>query len=629
MAIKQQAYNVMLELFDGSTGAKWAGDPSSFSLTDIDVDIYKDGVFSETRNPDDLVTDNLVSITLSGGASGDTDSDSLFLEPTYTGVEDVTIPSVQILLEYEDEDDKKIHVAKTGSDSNTGTGVTNARLTVSQAISDSIDGDTIFIWPGTYIENITLTKSIKIEGANRENCILYGNNNIALTLSSDGVYLCNLTVSIHEDTLQGTLIATGQDRVTIENCIIDGGSYGLLANTIDGLIIKDSIITANGIGMISRGSTGVFISNTSFSGIRTSDSSNTVITGCQINSNAVFDNCSFTAEFGDIDRDYLVVACSSNHTSGAYDNNLVFNNCSFIAKSFGSNHTGPLKGFEASPGTTGLMQVTMNNCSIKTMGGNNTTVNYGVYADQVASTSNTTIVLNGCSVEAWWGTSVYNIYTVADFSPSEDYFPEIILNNGKYGNQFDWYGGVFVGSDYIYKNWIQSMSGIIVEVFAPTGFTDGIWDNMITELIDADGRVRETRIIKTSILSGATAILTLDKIPSFEWDNGDSMGVTTKYSRDSDIVDQTDQLEFDDSDPSGTKPIVATLTSTGLDNILATEPTGRATTFREMIVQLWMRFFNKVEKTSSDIIVYDEGGSGAVTTQGHETVGTTTTVDEA
>lgn len=74
------------------------------------------------------------------------------------------------------------------------------------------------------------------------------------------------------------------------------------------------------------------------------------------------------------------------------------------------------------------------------------------------------------------------------------------------------------------------------------------------------------------------------------------------------IIAKTDQLEFDDSDPSGTKPIVATLASTGLDNIPVTEPGERAATFREMIVQLWMRFFNRVnhDKDGDTITVYQD-----------------------
>lgn len=41
------------------------------------------------------------------------------------------------------------------------------------------------------------------------------------------------------------------------------------------------------------------------------------------------------------------------------------------------------------------------------------------------------------------------------------------------------------------------------------------------------------------------------------------------------------------------------LSSAGLDSVTVTEPTGRASTFPAMLVQLWMRFMNKVTQTSS------------------------------
>ena len=72
-----------------------------------------------------------------------------------------------------------------------------------------------------------------------------------------------------------------------------------------------------------------------------------------------------------------------------------------------------------------------------------------------------------------------------------------------------------------------------------------------------------------------------------------------------------------------------TLSSTGLDSISITEPSGRATTFREMVLQTWMRFFNKVERTSTQIKVYDAGGASAITTQEHSNASNIVTVDEA
>ena len=71
----------------------------------------------------------------------------------------------------------------------------------------------------------------------------------------------------------------------------------------------------------------------------------------------------------------------------------------------------------------------------------------------------------------------------------------------------------------------------------------------------------------------------------------------------------------------------AILSPTGLDNILTTEPSGRATTFREMIVQFYMRFFNKVTKDASTIKTYDTDGN-VVTSQSYTDGDTTDTVEK-
>ena len=68
------------------------------------------------------------------------------------------------------------------------------------------------------------------------------------------------------------------------------------------------------------------------------------------------------------------------------------------------------------------------------------------------------------------------------------------------------------------------------------------------------------------------------------------------------------------------------LGSTGLDTIATTAPTGVATTFPGMIVQLFRRFFGKaIKDTSTNTIkTYASNGTTVVTTQ---TIAETTTVE--
>lgn len=64
------------------------------------------------------------------------------------------------------------------------------------------------------------------------------------------------------------------------------------------------------------------------------------------------------------------------------------------------------------------------------------------------------------------------------------------------------------------------------------------------------------------------------------------------------------------------------LADDGFDNIATTAPTGVASDFREMIVQVWRRFFAKTILTTTSLTTYADDGSTVLTTQ---SVGETST----
>jgi predicted transcriptional regulator len=67
------------------------------------------------------------------------------------------------------------------------------------------------------------------------------------------------------------------------------------------------------------------------------------------------------------------------------------------------------------------------------------------------------------------------------------------------------------------------------------------------------------------------------------------------------------------------------LAADGLDSIATTAPTTVASNFRQMLVQLWRRFFKKAVKNSTQIKTYADDGAIVVTTQTISDDGTTET----
>jgi len=57
------------------------------------------------------------------------------------------------------------------------------------------------------------------------------------------------------------------------------------------------------------------------------------------------------------------------------------------------------------------------------------------------------------------------------------------------------------------------------------------------------------------------------------------------------------------------------LASDGLDTVATTAPSGVASNFREMLVQVWRRFFKKSTLTSTELKTYADNGTDVLTTQ--------------
>ena len=73
-----------------------------------------------------------------------------------------------------DNGSKTIYVTSNGTDTNTGLTNITPKRTISNAINTSNNGDTIILGPGTYKENLNITKNITLTGIQQENIIIDG-----------------------------------------------------------------------------------------------------------------------------------------------------------------------------------------------------------------------------------------------------------------------------------------------------------------------------------------------------------------------------------------------------------------------------------------------------------------------
>jgi hypothetical protein len=111
------------------------------------------------------------------------------------------------------------------------------------------------------------------------------------------------------------------------------------------------------------------------------------------------------------------------------------------------------------------------------------------------------------------------------------------------------------------------------------------------------------------------------------WDTG--QGGSTVYAAEdfepTRFATETDLAALGAAIAANLGTVSATLVATGLDLIAVTAPTGLATTFREMMVLVYRRFFAKATKTDTLIRTYADNGSTIVTSQTISDNGTTET----
>jgi len=122
-------------------------------------------------------------------------------------------------------------VSSIGFDRNTlyvgGSGPNNY-TTIQSAISDAVDGDTVFVYDDSspYVENVVVDKSIVLKGEDKETTIIDGN-----------------------DTFSGSAVTIQKDNVSVENFTIQHGStYGIKIYTSHNTILNN-VITQNNFGI--------------------------------------------------------------------------------------------------------------------------------------------------------------------------------------------------------------------------------------------------------------------------------------------------------------------------------------------------------------------------------------------
>lgn len=205
--------------------------------------------------------------------------------------------------------------------------------TIQDAIDNTSDGDTIFVYNGTYYENPVIGKSIDLIGENKENTIINSSSKFSdvVKVNKDWVNISGFTIENCEG------IEVAGMKLEADHCLIkeiifrNNEPYALSLNPSDYTTIKDNTFTENRIGIYTKFSDYNTISNNIVSdneqyGIVCAFSSNNNIIDNKASSNGIIgfitNNCNYF--------DIINNTASSNEQNGMYildsNNIMVFKN---------------------------------------------------------------------------------------------------------------------------------------------------------------------------------------------------------------------------------------------------------------------------------------------------------------
>jgi len=128
-----------------------------------------------------------------------------------------------------------------------GTGPNNY-TTIQSAIDNASDGDTVFVYNGTYYEHLIINKSLKLKGEDKCSTIISGLNQNTIFIISDFVSVCGFTI-------QGNYNFHGIYIKDSELCIVDNNiiylnRYGIVIASSSFIQILNNLILNNTYGGI-------------------------------------------------------------------------------------------------------------------------------------------------------------------------------------------------------------------------------------------------------------------------------------------------------------------------------------------------------------------------------------------
>ena len=119
-------------------------------------------------------------------------------------------------------------------------------LSIQDALNNAADGYRIFVYNGTYYENLVINHRIDLFGEDRSITIINGNRiNTVITVNANNVNISHFTITNGSSTEGTSVIEVNGDNSIITDNIISNGYHGIHLDSSDNHLVYDNIICNN------------------------------------------------------------------------------------------------------------------------------------------------------------------------------------------------------------------------------------------------------------------------------------------------------------------------------------------------------------------------------------------------
>jgi parallel beta-helix repeat protein len=125
------------------------------------------------------------------------------------------------------------------------TGSNGAYVTIQDAIDNASDGDTVFVFNGTYYENVVVNKTINLTGEDRFNTIIDGESIDAVRITSDWVNISGFKLVSAASFWAGIKLDNIRKCKVFNNFAYGNGRSGIYLNNSSENFISDNIAIAS------------------------------------------------------------------------------------------------------------------------------------------------------------------------------------------------------------------------------------------------------------------------------------------------------------------------------------------------------------------------------------------------